>query len=230
MKTSCEHCIFKINTGKVQTGCSLDRLVKYDDAKLIDNHYEFEGYCNYCRNCYSYVAIAADPIAAVKKECELKYGVIYKYDGDSESLEKTIKSCNGGFEPHDFVICYDDKIEASISDLYEKFQPIFSKLYVTQSINDDMNLYNVFEMAMKKTKADFLYFCDIGEEIDKECVTHINTLINDEVKEVFMVVGDRFSIVYKKLFEKFAYFEAPMQKLYNSLAASEKYKDSIVKW
>ena len=229
MKTSCEHCIFKINTGKVQTGCQLDRLVKYD-AELVGSHYEFDGYCNFCRNCYSDTALSDNPIAEVKKECEVKYAVIYQYDGNDGFLEQTLKSCAGIYEPYDVVVCYNDKIDMSITELHNKFQPIFNKLCVTQSINDDMNWYDMYEMAMKKTKADYIYFCDAGEKIDKNCLSQLNSLINDDVKTVYMIVNNNFTIVYKKLFEKFAHLEFPMKKLHDSLMANDKYKDTVIKW
>jgi hypothetical protein len=85
-------------------------------------------------------------------------------------------------------------------------------------------------MAMKKTQADYLYFCDCGEEIDKKCLSYLNSLINDDVKSVYMVVNERFSIVYKKLFQQFAYLDKPMQQLYSALLKSEKLKDSVIKW
>jgi len=229
LRTTCEHCIFKLNTGHTQTGCQLDRLVKYD-AQLVGDHYEFEGYCNFVRNCYSEVALADDPVAAVKKECEVKYGVVYSYDEDFDKLAATLKSCSGFLDPVDFVVCFDDKIDVDIQELYNKARVILPNVIISQSVDDDMNWFNTYETAMKKIRADYVYFCECGEEIDKKCVSHLNSLINDEVKTVYMIVNEKFTIVYKKLFQQFAYLDQPMQKLYSQLTKSEKHKDTVIKW
>jgi hypothetical protein len=60
-------------------------------------------------------------------------------------------------------------------------------------------------------------------------MSHLNSLINDEVKSVYLVVGNDFSISYKKLFEKYSQLEKPMQILHDALNNS-KFKESVIYW
>lgn len=228
MKTLCEFCVFNTKENNKQTGCELNRLDKYE-KELVGNNYQLNGYCQFIRNGYWLGVDKPNRIDLVNAECEVKYAVIYGYDGDKAKLTKTLNSVSGGFQPQDFVICFDDKLDISISDLHAEFKGYVNNLYITQAIDTEHNYDNVYEMAMKQTNANFMYFIEAGEEIDKKCMSHLNSLINDEIKSVYLVRGDNFTICLKKLFQQYAYMEQPMSKLYNALINS-KYKDSVIQW
>lgn len=229
IKTSCLHCIFKITDGQEQNGCELNRLDKYN-KHLVDGYYELDGYCNFCRNVYWDKAESPDRVSEVKKEEHIKYSVIYDFDGDKDALLlQSLSSAAGENAPVDFVICYNNEINVSITDLYYECRPLFNNTVITQSIDDEMNVYSAFELAVKKAIGNYLYFIERGHEIDKNCVSHLNSLVNDEAKTVYMVASKDFVICYKPLFEKYAHMERPMLKLHDALIKS-KYKDSVIKW
>lgn len=228
IKTSCEHCLFKKVENNIQIGCELDRLDKYEKS-LVGNHYELNGLCNYCRNCYSKVAEAEDKIAAVKDECRVKYSVVYMYDNNYLLLEKTLKSCIGNSEPKDFIVCVNPDIDVDIQKLYEDLNKIYNRVIVSKSIlNDDA--ISTYDYGIKRATGDYLYFCECGEEIDKNCINKLNSLLNDEVKDIYLIYSKNFSIVYKKLFIQYSHLDSPMAKLSSSLLNNKNYKESVILW
>lgn len=229
MRTLCQHCIFKIKENDIQIGCELNRLDKYE-KQFIDNHFVLDGYCNHLRNVYWDKIDSPDKIDEVKKECEIKYGVIYHFDGNKELLLETLKSIRGEFEPSDFVVCFDENINVSIAELYLYCQPHFNNICITQSIDDEKNFYNLYETAIQKVKSDYLYFIEPGEKIDKKCLSQLNYLVNVQVKSVYLIVSSSFTMCYKKLFEKYSHLEYPMSKLHNAISENPKLKDTIITW
>lgn len=72
MKTACEHCIFKVMEGGIQTGCHFNKLDLFQ-KEFDGTHYTLEGYCLTCRNEYWPNAKDENTEKALLAQSPLKY-------------------------------------------------------------------------------------------------------------------------------------------------------------
>ncbi len=232
MINSCEHCIFSDKIGKQQIGCKLNKIVPFGrDIKIVDRHYEFDGYCGFSRNCYWTHANKSyfDQVQTVNEEQKVKYSVVYPYDGKKELLIQTLKSI-GEYKPVNFVVCIAEELDVDLAEFHAELAPYFNNIILTQSINEHENVNDVLEEGCVKAKGDYLLFLAEGNKLDEKCLYYLNSLINDEGKTVYMVVSKDFSICFKKIFNQYSYLPSPMASLHKALINNPKYKETVIEW
>jgi hypothetical protein len=212
----------------IQVGCQFNRLDRYN-KELVDGFYQLDGICPYIRNIYSDAAKQDNPIEYTKKESEIKYSVILELNENIKEIRETLASISK-FPPLNCVIYYSNNESYDIMSLHRELSNVFERVVISYSIDNDTSIFDPIEEAVSKTKADYLYFCDPGHVIQTKCIEYLNSLINDELKSVYIIIGNNFTIINKRLFEKFSHLKEPIISITKSLLNSEKLKDTVYKW
>ena len=187
--TSCEKCVFRINTLSHQHGCQADRLNKFENIEYIpkryNSYYVIKGrICNYCRQSDWALQQQTDLLTAIKQETAIKYSVVI--DGKDRHINDIIKTFDSiskqNIKPKLITIVVDKDLET-----YELAQYLKNFNFTTWKITKDYTekTFNRYiSEALNKNKSIYYLICKAGDIISINFINEANDTINEKLERL----------------------------------------------
>lgn len=256
--TNCRDCIFAefwtsydsdgFEQGEFQSGCKLGRLDKLKKNEISDGYitsYVIDGICNACRpEEWGLGLKEKEQLDKIKKEIQVQLDFII-VDVDQKDEIQTqndiVKSCKSALEqevsPKSVVIISDNKNLKFASFADEKLNPLFENSGVKYQLIKHGENIPVFErlvdVASKRCLHTFFSIYKIGEEIPKDYVERVNTLLNtDLVKTVYIKTHKKYhDLFHSKLFKLAGgYKDGYIEDKIMHLAKKQNLEHMILEW
>lgn len=185
IKTTCKDCIFAIWRDKQQIGCRFNRLDKFS-TEFIDDHYEIDGICNYCRNKQWADQVKTSIIEQLEKETNIKIDiVVINSQTDKPSIEAQLKNLIDSIRKNKIV---------PLSIIFSSIVPLDYKWYIATiekyiGVGIKYHIVNPFEtntpwdvldLCIARAKAHFIFSCYLNTQLD---VSNVIDLLNQEYND-----------------------------------------------
>lgn len=213
LKTLCKECIFATyHDNDIQSGCKLHRLEIFQNrgkALFVDNNYEIDGFCNFCRNKewddsldtsndLSEQAKLKTQINTLNKETNIRLDILLVVNGTNDTIETikrsldSIKSqafypshINIGIHLPELSIPGQTILRKQIIQEFTNSKYIFTISFISENMN---STYDIIDLLANKLKGQYYTVLMAGDTLPKNWMESLNILINHKL--------DNFSMMY----------------------------------
>lgn len=201
ISTTCKDCVFKEMHGKVQTGCSLSILDRFEDAgaeisTYIDDEYLYKQVnklCMYRRSSWDYEN-------NIYNEVFIRSNMVV-FHNEGDDLDATLTDI---FEldtpkPPKVIICHTCK---GLLEIYNKWVTKFGAARLSCVLMVE-SLYEgaIYDEAFKMSKNGWVFFIRSGERVDKDLLKVLNHSVNYDMSQHLATNGIEcyMAVAYKYL-------------------------------
>jgi hypothetical protein len=202
IKTCCRDCFFAIYKDSLQTGCKLDRIEKFrsNGATIIEaTDYEKDFYVIEGRFCKAYrlsswASDREDPIQACYDEIALDCEVYIYCNGDTgtRQVHRTLESLFLSKHKIDKITIINSgatKVDWPIILQALKDKRLYKWRIETVTVESDTREKS-FDIAVlnKSPQSQYFLLIDAGKKLEKGFLAKLDSLINRDLKQIFVVV------------------------------------------
>lgn len=194
--TNCKNCIFAIYDGNTQTGCSQNRLEKFETIEAYDLEKEFyvvKGFCNYYRPTTWNGGVADKD--KVKNESSVTFDIIINCTNINEeyanSISNLLSSIKYNKEKYRVVLCHSHASEKNVKNHVLKLYKSISGLEL--SVYNDFDFY--INNYISKTRKTYHIYISDNRMIDPNTMEKTNSKINDDVVKLLTAQSDGTKII-----------------------------------
>lgn len=188
LATSCENCAYKEMHGKVQTGCELKLLSKFEElgyevSNIVNDDHVYKRVETLCMY-RSPEKLAINDIRQ-KIYPKVNFVVIHPKGKTNEDLEITLNSINTLRYRKVIVVTEDTRFGPFVRKCKSLVDDCEVVLMIEKLYKDHM-----YDEAFKRCVNGYVAFVDSGTIVPDNMIDRIDSALHDDLKKIYYIQGD----------------------------------------